>query len=69
MSNPKNDFIESIISLIHTLDIEALAEGVENKFQFDYLVDAGIDSIQGYYLGKPMPAEEVDKDLSSLWML
>ncbi len=68
MSNPKNDFIESIISLIHKLDIQALAEGVEDKFQYDYLVGAGIDSIQGYYLGKPMPEEEVEKALTGTWI-
>ncbi|WP_051624074.1 sensor domain-containing protein [Clostridium akagii] len=67
ISNHKNDFIESIISLIHKLDIKALAEGVEDKFQYDYLKEAGIDHIQGYYLGKPMPGEEVEKALNNIW--
>ncbi|WP_051624075.1 EAL domain-containing protein [Clostridium akagii] len=69
MMNPKNDFIESIISLIHTLDIQALAEGVEDKFQYDYLADAGIDNIQGYYLGKPLPALDVENALAGTWAL
>ncbi|MBC8062122.1 MAG: EAL domain-containing protein [Clostridiaceae bacterium] len=61
--NTKNDFIESIISLIHKLDIEALAEGVETKFQYDYLVSARIDNIQGFYLGKPLSEDEVETHL------
>jgi len=69
LTNPKNDFIESIISLIHKLDIEALAEGVEDKFQFEYLVSAGIDNIQGFYLGKPLPASEVENALAQTWIL
>ncbi len=67
--NPKNDFIESIISLIHNLNIEALAEGVEDKFQYDYLASAGIDNIQGFYLGKPLPEFEVEKALDEAWTL
>ena len=67
--NPKNDFIQSIISLVHKLDIEALAEGVEDKFQYEYLVSAGIDNIQGYYLGKPLPEDEVEKAMAKTWKL
>lgn len=59
--NPNNDFTESIISLVHKLNIEALAEGVENTFQYEYLVNAEIDSIQGFYLGKPLPAMDIEK--------
>lgn len=59
--NPNNDFAESIISLVHKLNIEALAEGVENTFQYEYLVNAEIDSIQGFYLGKPLPENEIKK--------
>ena len=67
--NPKNDFIESIISLIHKLDIKALAEGVENKFQKEYLEKVDIDSIQGFYFSKPLPEDEVEKSLIQKWLL
>ncbi|MDF2883904.1 MAG: diguanylate cyclase/phosphodiesterase, partial [Clostridiaceae bacterium] len=59
--NPNNDFTDSIISLVHRLNIEALAEGVENTFQYEYLVNADIDSIQGFYLGKPLPETDIEK--------
>ncbi|QAT40599.1 EAL domain-containing protein [Clostridium sp. JN-9] len=59
-SSQNNDFTKCIISLVHKLDIEALAEGVENTFQYDYLVNADVDCIQGFYLGKPLPAVEIE---------
>ncbi len=61
--NPRNDFADSIIALVHKLDIEALAEGVENEFQYKYLVNAEIDNIQGFYLGMPLPEEELERGL------
>lgn len=60
-ANSKNDFTDVMISLVHKLNIEALAEGVENKFQYEYLVNADIDSIQGFYLGKPLSEEDTEK--------
>lgn len=64
--NPMNDFVESIISLVHKLDIEVLAEGVENKFQYEYLENANIDSMQGYYLEKPLTQEQAEKIIMQL---
>ena len=65
ITNYKNEFMDAIISLVHELEIEALAEGVENKFQYDYLVNAKIDSIQGYYLGKPLPEADIERLIAS----
>lgn len=55
--DPFNDLIESIIALVKKLQIKTIAEGVETLEQFNYLVDAKCDFIQGYYLGKPGPEE------------
>jgi EAL domain-containing protein (putative c-di-GMP-specific phosphodiesterase class I) len=49
--------ISNIIYLAHSLQIEVTAEGVETKAQFEFLRDVGCDYIQGYYFGKPQPAE------------
>ena len=35
-----------------------MAEGIEDESQFNLLRDLGCDEAQGYYFGKPMPAEE-----------
>lgn len=51
---------ESIIYMVKQLGFETIAEGVETQEQFDYLSKIDCDNIQGYYLGKPMPPDEVE---------
>jgi EAL domain-containing protein (putative c-di-GMP-specific phosphodiesterase class I) len=51
---------ESIVSMVRTLGYECIAEGVENEQQYDYLNSIGCDVIQGFLLGKPQPAENID---------
>jgi EAL domain-containing protein (putative c-di-GMP-specific phosphodiesterase class I) len=46
-----------MIAMGHGLKLSVLAEGVENGEQMDFLVAQGVDLMQGYYIGKPMPAE------------
>lgn len=38
---------------MHDLGIKVVAEGVETKEEFDYLVAIGADLFQGYYLERP----------------
>ncbi|MBQ8118576.1 MAG: bifunctional diguanylate cyclase/phosphodiesterase [Lachnospiraceae bacterium] len=51
---------ESIINMVKSLGIESIAEGVEEQAQYDYLHAIGCDMIQGYLLGKPQTAEEIE---------
>jgi diguanylate cyclase (GGDEF)-like protein/PAS domain S-box-containing protein len=46
--------IRSVIDLGHTLQLRVVAEGVETAEQFDRLVRADCDIIQGYLVGKPL---------------
>lgn len=46
--------VEHIISLAHKLNLEIVAEGVEQKVQLDYLGNLGVDIIQGFYFYKPI---------------
>ncbi|TVZ37609.1 EAL domain-containing protein (putative c-di-GMP-specific phosphodiesterase class I) [Alteromonadaceae bacterium 2753L.S.0a.02] len=48
--------ITSTIQLASELDLETVAEGVEDKTDFDMLQEQGIDQIQGFFIAKPMPA-------------
>lgn len=57
---------ESIVSMVNKLGYETVAEGVETKEQMDYMRNIGCDMIQGYFLGKPVPAEEIEKLLIEL---
>ena len=51
---------ESIIYMVKRLGYETVAEGVETKEQFEYLKSIECDSIQGYFLGRPMPPDQVE---------
>lgn len=53
--------VEHIISLAHKLELEIVAEGVEEKDQLDYLGDLNVDIIQGFYFYRPMPLAEICK--------
>lgn len=48
----------AIIELIHSLGMQVLAEGVENKAQLGHLIQCRVDFVQGYLLGPPRPAED-----------
>ena len=50
--------VDAVINLCHSLNIQLIAEGVENKRVFDAMVHLGVDYIQGYYFCKPMPMRE-----------
>ena len=42
-----------------SLNITVIAEGVEDKSQFDFLRAKKCDEIQGYYISKPGSATEI----------
>ncbi|HSW06913.1 bifunctional diguanylate cyclase/phosphodiesterase [Aquabacterium sp.] len=48
-----------IITLAHGLRMKVVAEGVESAAQLAYLRSRGCDEIQGYWLCRPLPADEV----------
>ncbi len=50
---------ESIVSMVKKLGYETVAEGVETEEQYEYLKKIECDNIQGYLLGKPMPADGI----------
>jgi diguanylate cyclase (GGDEF)-like protein/PAS domain S-box-containing protein len=51
----------TIIHLGKSLGLEVIAEGVENKSQVEFLLNANCHKIQGYYYSPPIPAEELEK--------
>lgn len=51
--------VRSVIALAHGLGMSVTAEGVETSEQAAWLKKAKCDRLQGYFLGKPMPAEEI----------
>jgi len=48
----------TIIAMGHILGFKVLAEGVETQEQLDFLRKKGCDAYQGYFISKPVPAED-----------
>jgi diguanylate cyclase (GGDEF)-like protein len=50
--------VAATIAMSRTLGLTMVAEGVETEEQRRFLESQGCDRLQGYHLGRPMPAEE-----------
>jgi diguanylate cyclase (GGDEF)-like protein len=53
--------VNTIIAMAHALEFSVIAEGVEDKYQKDYLKEMNCDMLQGYYFGKPLSAKSFEK--------
>ncbi|HTD04315.1 bifunctional diguanylate cyclase/phosphodiesterase [Undibacterium sp.] len=51
--------VRSTIDLGHNMGLRVVAEGVENQDVMLLLKEMGCDQAQGYYISKPMPAEQL----------
>lgn len=51
----KQSIFVALVTMAQGTGIKVLAEGVETKGEFDFVVSKGAHFVQGYYFGKPMP--------------
>ena len=56
-------FIKFITELCHEINLKICIEGVEQKEEYELVNNFGVDYIQGYYFGKPVPRLEITKKL------
>ena len=56
--------VEAVIGLGARLDMTTTAEGVETEDQLEWLRAMGITEVQGYFMARPMPANDVADLLS-----
>jgi EAL domain-containing protein (putative c-di-GMP-specific phosphodiesterase class I)/FixJ family two-component response regulator len=65
-----NDMLRAIyhasLGLAQQLGMKTVAEGVEDRADWDFLRSTGCDLAQGYFIAKPMPAAEIP-DWISAW--
>jgi diguanylate cyclase (GGDEF)-like protein len=57
--------VASTIALTHSLNLRMVAEGVETEVTYAELARLGCDQAQGFFICKPLPAEELDHWLST----
>jgi diguanylate cyclase (GGDEF)-like protein/PAS domain S-box-containing protein len=53
--------VRAIIAMAHSLQLEVLAEGVEDERQRSILLAEGCDQAQGYLFGRPMAAADFER--------
>jgi EAL domain-containing protein (putative c-di-GMP-specific phosphodiesterase class I) len=46
------------VELGHALDLSVVAEGVEDEETYTFLARTGCDIVQGYYIAKPLTADQ-----------
>lgn len=61
--------IEAIIQMVHKLGYHTIAEGVEQKEQYDYLEQIGCEYIQGFLLGEPFSEQQIRQLLKEQMVL
>jgi EAL domain-containing protein (putative c-di-GMP-specific phosphodiesterase class I) len=60
---------DAIIAMAHSLGLSIIGEGVETKMQFEFLQKRGVETIQGYFVSKPLVQEEFLKFIAlSEWL-
>ncbi|WP_341958071.1 EAL domain-containing protein [Pseudomonas sp. RC10] len=57
--------VSAIVALGQALNLRIVAEGVETSSQQNFLTELGCDSLQGYLLGVPLPADRFMADISA----
>ena len=53
--------VKAILALAHSLNLEVVAEGVEEQHHVDFLREYGCEQLQGYFFSKPLCVEEISE--------
>jgi diguanylate cyclase (GGDEF)-like protein len=56
--------VSSAVRLGHALDLEVVAEGVEDRATYAHLTREGCNFVQGYFVSQPLPADEFSQWLT-----
>lgn len=61
ITNSEDDaaIVQAIIAMAHILKLKVIAEGVETGEQYALLKQQDCDAVQGYYLSRPLAAEDI----------
>ncbi|MBT4259528.1 MAG: EAL domain-containing protein [Nitrospina sp.] len=64
-TGPNNTITNAIINVGKSLNLTTTAQGVETAGQKDFLCENNCDGIQGSFIGKPLPAENLNSILKN----
>lgn len=65
-SEKARSIICSTVRMAKQIGVQTLAEGVETEEQYKFLRSIGCEKLQGYFFGKPIPMEEIDRHLKEM---
>jgi diguanylate cyclase (GGDEF)-like protein len=54
----KSAMLKSIVDMVHTLEMESVAEGAESPDEVRLLQSLGVKKVQGYVFARPLPADD-----------
>ena len=60
--------VEASVNMAHRFNMTTVAEGVEDRSDWEYLRQVECDVAQGFFIGRPMPADALDGWLNN-WMV
>jgi len=55
--------VKAILSLAHGLKLSVVAEGIEERDQWQALQTMGCECFQGYFFSRPQPSEQIQQAL------
>ena len=62
-SDSQREMLQATVALARSLDIPVTAEGIETEEQGIAVRLFGCDTLQGYFFGRPMPADQITERL------
>jgi EAL domain-containing protein (putative c-di-GMP-specific phosphodiesterase class I) len=62
-SEQSASIVRAVVQMAHSLNLQVTAEGIETTEQGDALRTMGCNTGQGYALGRPMPAADIEAHL------
>ncbi|WP_227993153.1 putative bifunctional diguanylate cyclase/phosphodiesterase [Shewanella sp. YLB-07] len=66
VNESSNAIVKAIIDMAHGLNLKVVAEGVETQAQYDFLLQHGCDSFQGYLFSRPLKEADLVNYIESV---
>jgi len=67
MHEHQNDevIVRTVINMAHSMGLRVIGEGVEDRKSWDALAAMGCERIQGYFISKPLPVDQITRWLEA----